>query len=642
MYLTHYDVAEKRRKVKILGPTRRQDEAAFLDHGCSRTNHFMMPADRSTFPSNLPRWLLHNTNVQMSADRKRKAPDQQSAIARLRRARGADSLPSSREPSPPRQPRKAIRPDAKDNVATQATTDRSRRREVLEHPSIALTPTSDANQFSPLPYKHSWDGNRSYERISSTQLRVELAQGTGCVVLGKCTIWVKHGTVSILGANLTAGPTLWSLAAPNCTALPSIEARSGAAEIELGAFCHDYDHPPLDKDHFRAPEGLANAADDLPYFVLGLNFQFNPAVPKQLPILDVQEEHLRSVRTKQGPAGVLLCGSRSSGTSTMARCLINRALTTSPAGSPVICVDLDPSLPLLAPMGAIAVSLVFRPLLGPPLAISDQSGLQINRWHFVGPSDTLLQPSSWHLVCLDNIAARVGKLKEEYPHATVVALAVEPLTFGKPEQAREFSRKLSLTTVATVERNGSSQPDPAVYAMAEELGTPIKSIPSLNENPHTGRQHQLGLQAYFGRQLHPSLGIDNLNLTYNGPATQLLAITVTQGNLPASHLERVLPGLIAAVAVLKRRIPENVRASIRHCGTSHVPILQSVSSLGMEPGAISCRVLGLVSKVEVQAGTIKVRVPLQGTSILSGLEADDRLVLVVQPPSRDGKFTIHF
>jgi hypothetical protein len=578
----------------------------------------------------------------MSSEKKRKAPEQQSAIAKLRRAGGLSSQSSSREASPPpkeRQVKNAL--PAGDRTALTKS-QRSRLRQPHEP---RIKPTADPEEsipFAVLPYKQSWDGNRLYERISETKLRVELSEGTGCVCLGRFNLWVKHGTVSVLGATLEPGPRIWPISAPNCAALPTVEARSSDAEFELESESGIFELPSHQSDFFLPPEEIRDAQNDLPFFVLGLNFHFSPLISKQLPILELREEHLRSIRTKQGAASILVSGTRSAGTATLARCLMNQSLCSPSRTAPVIFVDLDPSQPALAPVGTIAVFLVFDPILGPQTASLRTGSLESACMHYVGLSEPIQQISSWHQACRHDMINRVSVLRKQYSQATLIVLAADSPNFDKVEQARDFFRTLNLTTVIVVEHNRYSVNDAVIQETADSLGVPIKVLPSLNENPHTGRQHQLMLQAYFGRQLHSTLGIDNLTMTYGGPRSQLLGITVPDGSIPPVHLEQVLPGLIAAVALVSAKTEDAIKQSVRFCGSSHLPILPALSSLLRDPADLSCCVLSMISKVDTESGELKMRIPPQERSIVQKMSAGAKLLLIVQRPNRDGKFTTRF
>ena len=64
-------------------------------------------------------------------------------------------------------------------------------------------------------------------------IRVELSEDQSIAILGICTIWVKTGEITVLGARLQASPTLHRIYAPATLALPQITARSEKADFVL-------------------------------------------------------------------------------------------------------------------------------------------------------------------------------------------------------------------------------------------------------------------------------------------------------------------------------------------------------------------------------------------------------------------------
>jgi hypothetical protein len=64
-------------------------------------------------------------------------------------------------------------------------------------------------------------------------IRVELSEDQSIAILGICTIWVKTGEITVLGARLQASPTLHRIYCPATLALPQITARSEKADFVL-------------------------------------------------------------------------------------------------------------------------------------------------------------------------------------------------------------------------------------------------------------------------------------------------------------------------------------------------------------------------------------------------------------------------
>jgi hypothetical protein len=69
--------------------------------------------------------------------------------------------------------------------------------------------------------------------LGGNAIRVELTEDQSIAILGICTIWVKTGEITVLGARLQASPTLHRIYAPATLALPQITARSEKADFVL-------------------------------------------------------------------------------------------------------------------------------------------------------------------------------------------------------------------------------------------------------------------------------------------------------------------------------------------------------------------------------------------------------------------------
>ena len=70
-------------------------------------------------------------------------------------------------------------------------------------------------------------------------IRVELSEDQSIAILGICTIWIKTGEITVLGARLQASPTLHRIYAPATLALPQITARSEKADFVLASTGED-------------------------------------------------------------------------------------------------------------------------------------------------------------------------------------------------------------------------------------------------------------------------------------------------------------------------------------------------------------------------------------------------------------------
>lgn len=108
--------------------------------------------------------------------------------------------------------------------------------------------SEDENQFSVLSDNNtgpSISPKRIFE-LGEDAIRLELSENQSIAILGICTIWVKTGEITILGARLQASPKLYKIYAPATLALPQITAWSQIAEFILTSISDDLQHIQFD------------------------------------------------------------------------------------------------------------------------------------------------------------------------------------------------------------------------------------------------------------------------------------------------------------------------------------------------------------------------------------------------------------
>ena len=122
----------------------------------------------------------------------------------------------SRQYSPePEEPLSSIEDDGLSSSATS------------EHEN-QISAHNGTNTGLSLPHKRIFE-------LGGDVIRVELSEDQSIAILGICTIWVKTGEITVLGARLQASPTLHRIYAPATLALPQITARSEKADFVLAS-----------------------------------------------------------------------------------------------------------------------------------------------------------------------------------------------------------------------------------------------------------------------------------------------------------------------------------------------------------------------------------------------------------------------
>ena len=99
------------------------------------------------------------------------------------------------------------------------------------------TASEDENQISARNGTNTASslGHKRIFELGGDAIRVELSEDQSIAILGICTIWVKTGEITVLGARLQASPTLHRIYAPTTLALPQITARSEKADFVLAS-----------------------------------------------------------------------------------------------------------------------------------------------------------------------------------------------------------------------------------------------------------------------------------------------------------------------------------------------------------------------------------------------------------------------
>ena len=97
--------------------------------------------------------------------------------------------------------------------------------------------SEDENQFSVLNSsgKGPYSALKRIVELGENAVRVELSEGQSIAILGICTVWVRIGEITVLGARLQASPRVHRLYAPATLALPQIAAWSEKVELVLGS-----------------------------------------------------------------------------------------------------------------------------------------------------------------------------------------------------------------------------------------------------------------------------------------------------------------------------------------------------------------------------------------------------------------------
>jgi polynucleotide 5'-kinase involved in rRNA processing len=580
----------------------------------------------------------------MPVERKRKAANNESAVAKLRRFRASATPASSREESPSQQAAVThkLRDTSRGGVSAvngdnEVVQNQREKKLITTLPAlIKAKEVSDENRFSVLPYKQSWDGNRTFERLSSARLRVELEDGMSLVVLGQCLVWVKCGVIAVAGAILATGPTRHKLSSSELTAIPRIDVVAGPVELELISI-----ESALFSEQKSLGHTIPTVHRDLSFRVLGLDPHPAGDDTDHLRILSLNPTHFEPLSHAVRPR-LVFCGSRSTGITTLARCVLNRVLTTA-ASQAALFIDLDPVAPQFVAPGMIGISQVNDPVLDQTFNRGGQLKARTLRQHFVGIIDSELSQSSWHERCFNDLMSVYEQVHDRHPEAgVIVCLPDGSSSPGGVEKTRLWD-VLQPDRIVRIDPEARHSPETA--ELMEGDVPRVHTVPTVNENPHTSRRHALTMQNYLGSTIlrqgqgvfqYPGSSIMEMPYRRLEPMTATFAQIDQQ--MPASWTERLLPATVVAIMVLSDHEHQKLFTCRRACKTSGILTVPALSTLSMDVGQVHCLGIGRVEDVDTVRGTVSLRTPIVPQIRDEEVEGKVNLLLVLQPPSKDGRY----
>ena len=598
----------------------------------------------------------------MPLDRKRKASENESAISKLRQRRSASSKPSTRESTPPaaedqvqhaatvvdRQVQKSKSTKRSANLPVTPTLLDQNNKVRIETKNLHLT-AEDENSFAALNQLDVAQGQRVYERLPDGKLRVELSAGSDCVIAGRCTLWVKHGTVFLLGAVLEASPVLHQISAPMNLALPTIWALESDAEFELDGITEVSMTRALESPNIIKLSAVIKTSDTVSsYYVLGLDFSLPVDIGSAPPRLGLDDGYFTDapeLGKKDAPC-IVLSGSRSLETATLARCMLNRLLTVRKAGTGAILLDLSSGMPVASTPGFLSLSTFNGPVFGPSSDRTCQTRVTVAKQHFVGPTELDIQSNSWYRSCVIDLLFKLSELRMDHPYMPIVMRLGHEIALDE-ELNDAIWKLLAPTSVHVVESMRVVSTTDRLRASAERNGTPLRLLRSINESTHASRMHSMSIESYFLSMQDDDgttvarCGIESLQevvLLYDVPGANLSAVSTIDVHIPQSNVHQVIVGLLAAVIVVDISVLSLYADDLLHCTTSRLPLLPSLTRSALQASKTECLGICYVKTVDVAEGKIVLRTPISRRR-LGAVAADGKtLVLVIQPPTREGLF----
>lgn len=432
-------------------------------------------------------------------------------------------------------------------------------------------------------------GRMTYNADGS--LCVKMLPTESLLILGQYDLWVKRGVVSLLGASLTAGPTLHRVFAPMTHSLPPIKCISGEyfvseyAELEIRSCTSGLERlknvSPLYDAMWNESSGPPNSVTSprrLSYSVLfeaakeGLN-RLVKRISISPPWLSVIS--MLSGRDAKPRSRILSCGPKSSGKSTFNRLLVNSLLsnhsheprpeTTAIEG--VCYLDLDPGQPEYAPPGNVYLAYIRSPNFGPPFShpISPSSSRDdILRMHHIG-SVTPGDDQAYYVSCAQDLLRHYYMFLEMHPSCPLIINSSGWIHAAGLEVLIELITHLDPTDVVYMNDKGPAEILEPIAETIIRLGIRLHTLPSQPTEFVTRSAAQLRTMqniSYFhtaamagSEQVlwnHQSIDvIDPLVVEYAGPRQGILGVLVSGGLTDSDLLYDAIDGSVVGVIALE-------------------------------------------------------------------------------------------
>ncbi|KAI1621212.1 hypothetical protein EDD37DRAFT_612656 [Exophiala viscosa] len=596
-----------------------------------------------------------------------------SAVARQRRLREALSSTSS---TPARSPASLVKEVEHEAVKAGASTSSELRDE------IKPLPVATSNQFTTLVDAAAvhFTSSREVEKISETALKIRLARGQKCVLMGVYALWVKQGSVSFYGAILHASTAIYLIYAPSTHALPSIEALTSTAELQLDSVNHGIrDLPYIGIRDLWDPARRSQAA--MSFHVLGHSFEQDPKATRR--VREMQLEDWKSIlaalsgpeqltSTKAVTPRILICGRGSSGISTMTRCLINRLLrkrtieSDAMAVNGVILLDFDTNIPEIAPPGMISLVHVGDPIFGPAFTHVTSSNRRPNavmKMHFLGDFEAT-DLADWHVDRVHDLIALEQTHRRGPGNVPVIILAPKWMNAFEQQTIGKIWKDLAPTDVVCMDSRPNSPHLQTWRGFAEADACRIHQLGvRVYDKMPPAREHDLQMQSYFHASDSlitgqcwtetPIMAGSPTTLSYAGDESDVCGIVLLGGHVALEDTYDALEGSVVAVLMVQRQEDKPTTVSdteegqpngktdwLLHHTDECLPRFVRGSSHDSFPLSAEhsrCIGLAMVTEIDIMKRQVALISPI-ALRELNLRSVGSQLALVVQKASPDGRF----
>ncbi|KEF62672.1 uncharacterized protein A1O9_00645 [Exophiala aquamarina CBS 119918] len=386
-----------------------------------------------------------------------------------------------------------------------------------------------------------------------------------------------------------------------------------------------------------------------------------------------------SISSAPGPR-LLLCGRRSSGLSTLLRCLVNRTLISdgprrrNEQSQKAIVIDLDTSLPEFSPPGTISLVSLQTPIFGPalshPLSIHGSSS-RILKMHFLGDVEAS-DICNLQVECISDLLSVEKQFRRGPGNAITVILAPKWLNDVGGVVASKLWAEMAPTGIVCLDHSTASAHLRPWKSLAESTGCPIQNLPvPTSDRIALVREHDLQMQSYFhsvpsgadrvfwdGRPIMADTGAE-ITLGYQGRHAGVVGIALVSGHVALEDTYDVLEGSIVAIVAVKARSigpwDDEARdaqdADDRRLDVEDRHILPGVArteedlprlmtgeeGFGLPALNSECLGLGFVTRIDIAQRQIRLKAGGARHEIQERMQGQ-QVVLVLQKATSDGRY----
>jgi mRNA cleavage and polyadenylation factor CLP1 P-loop len=308
---------------------------------------------------------------------------------------------------------------------------------------------------------------------------------------------------------------------------------------------------------------------------LGYSFPYDEVLRKRLKLLDLTKwKSVMAMSSKSLREGrtVLVCGSGSTGKSTLCRALINRYLTgqtytpnDSAPKAGVLLVDFDLDRPELTPPGLMYLAHVKRALFGPPethLAVPRSGQNHILRMHYLGRVDTSSVSNSG-MKAIRDLLHYCGTVRADFPGCPVLINSSSWLLDMDSSQASSLVSMMYLSDIVYFDSSGSLKHREVLTRSMGDNCSLCSFTSKVHRSAPASTVQWSYMQSYFhliSSQLdEPTwdrlalLSSNKKEFAYSGPDSMICAIVTLGEALALENVAQALEDSIVSVMAVKMR-----------------------------------------------------------------------------------------